>query len=53
MRIPHEKGYAAGPFGQLHYMVCGTGIPLVLVHQCPDSMVQFVPVMEFLGRHGK
>jgi pimeloyl-ACP methyl ester carboxylesterase len=52
MRIPHEKGYAAGPFGQLHYMVCGTGIPLVLVHQCPDSMVQFVPVMEFLGGHG-
>jgi len=52
MRIPHKKGYADGPFGQLHYMTCGTGIPLVMVHQCPDSMVQFVPVMEFLGGHG-
>jgi pimeloyl-ACP methyl ester carboxylesterase len=52
MRIPHEKGYAPGPFGQLHYMICGQGIPLVMVHQCPDSMVQFAPVMGFLSRQG-
>ena len=52
MRIAHEKGYAAGPFGQLHYMVRGHGTPLVMVHQCPDSMVQFAPVMEYLAGHG-
>ena len=52
MRISHTKGYADGPFGQLHYMTCGDGIPLVMVHQSPDSMVQFEPVMSFLADAG-
>lgn len=46
------KGYADGPFGQLHYQVCGTGIPVVMVHQSPDSMVQFDPVMQPLASAG-
>ena len=33
------KAYAEGPFGQLHYMTCGEGPPLIMVHQSPDSMV--------------
>ncbi len=46
------KGYAAGPFGQLHYQVCGSGHPLVMIHQSPDSMVQFDPVMQLLAAAG-
>ena len=46
------KGYAEGPFGQLHYMSCGDGIPLIMVHQSPDSMVQFDPVMHLLAERG-
>jgi len=46
------KGYADGPFGQLHYQTCGDGVPVIMVHQSPDSMVQFVPVMEPLARAG-
>jgi pimeloyl-ACP methyl ester carboxylesterase len=47
-----RKAYAEGPFGQLHYMVCGEGPTLIMVHQSPDSMVQFDPVMRFLGERG-
>lgn len=52
MRIKHRKAYADGPFGQLHYMTAGDGHPLVLVHQSPDSMVQFEPVMTLLAERG-
>ncbi len=52
MRITHKKGYADGPFGQLHYMMAGDGLPLVLVHQSPDSMVQFEPVLGLLAERG-
>ena len=47
-----RKGYADGPFGQLHYMECGEGIPVVMIHQSPDSMVQFLPVMQPLASAG-
>ncbi|MDH3977660.1 MAG: alpha/beta hydrolase [Gammaproteobacteria bacterium] len=46
------KGYADGPFGQLHYQTCGDGAPLIMVHQSPDSMVQFNPVMHLLADAG-
>jgi pimeloyl-ACP methyl ester carboxylesterase len=46
------KGYTDGPFGQLHYQSAGSGKPLVMVHQSPDSMVQFDPVMEMLAARG-
>jgi len=46
------KGYADGPFGQLHYQVCGAGRPVIMVHQSPDSMVQFDPVMRPLAAAG-
>ncbi len=52
MRINHRKAYADGPYGQLHYMTAGTGQPLVLIHQSPDSMVQFEPVMGLLAAAG-
>ena len=46
------KAYADGPFGQLHYMTCGEGPAVIMVHQSPDSMVQFEPVMHLLGERG-
>ena len=46
------KGYADGPFGQLHFMTSGAGTPLVMIHQSPDSMVQFAPVMDILADAG-
>ena len=52
MRITHRKAYADGPYGQLHYMTAGKGEPLVMIHQSPDSMVQFEPVMDLLADAG-
>lgn len=52
MRITHKKAYADGPFGQLHYMTAGSGQPLLMIHQSPDSMVQFEPVMGLLAEQG-
>lgn len=46
------KGYADGPFGQIHYSVCGEGAPLILLHQSPTDSVQFARVMTPLARHG-
>jgi pimeloyl-ACP methyl ester carboxylesterase len=47
-----RKSYADGPFGQIHYAVCGEGIPLVLLHQSPTDMVQFSRVMPLLAAAG-
>lgn len=47
-----RKGYADGPFGQIHYMSSGEGPPLIMVHQSPDSMVQFKPVISLLADYG-
>ena len=47
-----RKGYADGPFGQIHYAVCGEGAPLVLLHQSPTDMVQFQRVMPLLAKAG-
>ena len=52
MRLTHKKGYADGPFGQLHYMTAGSGAPLIMTHQSPDSMVQFEPVLGLLAEQG-
>ncbi len=46
------KGYADGPFGQLHYSVTGEGIPLVLAHQSPTSSVQFDAALPYLAHAG-
>jgi pimeloyl-ACP methyl ester carboxylesterase len=47
-----RKGYADGSFGQIHYTECGTGTPVVLVHQSPTDSVQFTRVLEPLARRG-
>ena len=39
-----ERGYARGPFGQVHFQDAGRGRPLVLIHQAPMSSRQFESV---------
>lgn len=48
------RGYADGPYGQLHYRVSGPadGVPLLLVHQMPMSHRQFDSVYGLLGKKG-
>ena len=36
-----ERGYARGPFGQIHFRDSGVGKPVVLIHQAPMSSRQF------------
>jgi pimeloyl-ACP methyl ester carboxylesterase len=54
MAVPFlpRRGYADGPFGQLHYRDTGSGIPLLLCHQAPQTSKQFTRVFEPLHRRG-
>ena len=47
-----RKGYADGPDGQIHYLICGEGPPVVLSHQSPSSLHQFDAVLEPLATAG-
>ncbi len=45
------RGYANGPYGQVHYQDGGKGQPLVLIHQAPMSSRQFENVFKpFMDR---
>lgn len=47
-----KKGYFDGPHGQLHFRQCGSGDPLLLLHQSPLSSTQFVAAMPALAQLG-
>lgn len=47
-----QRGYANGPYGQVHFRDTGSGIPLVLCHQAPQTSRQFTNVYEPLKRRG-
>lgn len=47
-----RRGYADGPYGQVHFRDTGEGIPLVLCHQSPQTSRQFTNVYEPLSRLG-
>ena len=46
------RGYADGPFGQLHYEMAGEGTPLILLHQMVQSAMQFRPALPHLAARG-
>jgi pimeloyl-ACP methyl ester carboxylesterase len=46
------RGYAPGPYGQVHYYDTGVGQPLVLLHQAPVSARQFEAVYPRLAARG-
>ena len=54
MEVPFvpRRGYADGPFGQIHYRDTGGGAPLILLHQAPQTSRQFSNVYEPLHRRG-
>ncbi|MBY8856786.1 alpha/beta fold hydrolase [Nocardia sp. CA2R105] len=44
--------YLASRFGQLHYVECGSGEPILLLHQTPRSWTEYAHVLPLLGaRH--
>ncbi|MDQ6522547.1 alpha/beta fold hydrolase [Nocardioides sp. LHD-245] len=43
------KGYADSRFGQLHYVECGSGAPVLLLHQTPRSWDEYRDVLPLLG----
>lgn len=43
-------GYADTSFGQVHYAECGSGAPVVLLHQTPRSWDEYREVLPLLGR---
>ncbi|MEM8984499.1 MAG: alpha/beta hydrolase [Pseudomonadota bacterium] len=48
-----RRGYADGPFGQVHYVdTGGDGPPLVLSHQAPMTLRQFDTVYPLLAEQG-
>jgi len=47
-----RRGYADGPFGQIHFQTIGDGTPLVLLHQAPMTSGQFDNVYARLAAHG-
>lgn len=47
-----RRGYADGPFGQIHYLDPGVGRPLVLLHQAPLNAHQFDAVFGPLAARG-
>ena len=48
-----QRGYADGPFGQVHYTDTATeGPALVLCHQAPMTLRQFDSVYPLLAEHG-
>lgn len=49
MRQDVHHGYLPVPWGELHYAACGTGDPIVLVHQTPRSSDEFRDVLPILG----
>lgn len=51
MPLP-SRGYADGPFGQVHYRRMGTGAPIVLLHQAPMTSNQFDCVYPELAARG-
>jgi pimeloyl-ACP methyl ester carboxylesterase len=47
-----RRGYADGPFGQIHFQMLGDGDPLVLLHQAPMTSSQFDNVYAPLAERG-
>ncbi|MFD2134862.1 alpha/beta fold hydrolase [Novosphingobium resinovorum] len=48
-----RRGYAAGPYGQVHFRHAGEGgAPVVLLHQAPMTAAQFDNVYEPLAARG-
>ena len=48
MSYEMRKAYADSSLGQIHYRIAGKGKPLLLVHQDPQSALQFLYVIPLI-----
>ncbi len=46
------RGYAETPEGQVHYLRCGTGRPMVLLHQSPAAATMWNAVLPLFAEAG-
>jgi pimeloyl-ACP methyl ester carboxylesterase len=44
-----RRGYVPSSFGQLHYAECGTGEPVLMLHQTPRSWTEYLDVLPLVG----
>jgi pimeloyl-ACP methyl ester carboxylesterase len=49
-RIAVRKGYADTRAGQIHYATCGTGKPVLFLHQTPRSWDEYREVLPIVGK---
>lgn len=42
--------YASSRYGQVHYVECGSGAPVLLLHQTPRSWTEYWDVLPLLGQ---
>ncbi len=53
MKYSVRKGYVPSPFGQLHFAECGTGEPVLLLHQTPRSWTEYLDVLPLVGAENR
>ncbi|HWG23134.1 alpha/beta fold hydrolase [Actinospica sp.] len=47
-----RRGYVPSTYGQLHYVECGSGEPVLMLHQTPRSWTEYLDVLPLVGaRH--
>jgi len=44
-----RKGYVSSEYGQLHFVECGTGVPVLMLHQTPCSWTEYLDVLPLVG----
>ncbi|SDN56217.1 Pimeloyl-ACP methyl ester carboxylesterase [Streptomyces sp. cf386] len=44
-----HKGYVPSEFGQLHFVECGAGEPVLMLHQTPRSWTEYLDVLPLVG----
>ncbi|MFF4509323.1 alpha/beta fold hydrolase [Streptomyces sp. NPDC001401] len=47
--MTQHKGYVPSGFGQLHYVECGSGEPVLMLHQTPRSWTEYLDVLPLVG----
>ena len=45
-----QRHFLSTPYGQIHYVVDGTGDPVILLHQSPRSIDEYAEVMPILSK---
>jgi pimeloyl-ACP methyl ester carboxylesterase len=44
-------GTQPSPYGPMHYVECGSGAPVLLLHQTPRSWTEYLDVLPLIGAH--